>query len=174
MNVDELISIGRIWCAEIRYRKPDGARGAAKILADRINLYLQGNAPFLSVRVSPFQYYELLVYHTGKAYKYTDFISNFSTVPTTTLWIYDFVQGNRSIDDFKGHSFTDNQKKLVQSFVAIVFIAEYGRGYTNSQDILKAYLWDVLNGRDYWSNLKGRFAPSLTYSEDEQAGWEDN
>ncbi len=86
---------------------------------------------------------------------------------STTKWIYDFVLGSRDIDDFKGYTFTDAKKKLVQSFVAIVFIAEYGRGYTNSQEVLTTYLGDVLNGRDRWSNLKSRFAPALTYREDE-------
>ncbi len=167
MKVSDLISIGRTWCGEIRYRKPDGARKAANELAERINLYLQGNAPFLSVRVSPFQFYELLVYHTGKSYKYTAFTSCFDADKSTTRWIYDFVLGNRDINDFKGYTFTDAKKIYVQSFVAIVFIAEYGRGYTNSQDVLTAYLWDVLNGRDRWSNLKSRFAPALTYREDE-------
>ncbi len=167
MKVSDLISIGRTWCAEIRYRKPDRARKAANELAERINLYLQGNAPFLSVRVSPFQFYELLVYHTGKAYKYTAFTSCFDADMSTTRWIYDFVLGNRDINDFKGYTLTEAKKSLVQSFVTIVFIAEYGRGYTNSQDVLTAYLRDVLNGRDRWSNLKSRFAPALTYREDE-------
>ncbi len=175
MKVSDLISIGRIWCAEIRYRKPDGARKAANELAERINLYLQGNAPFLSVRVSPFQFYELLVYHTEKAYKYTDFTSCFDAdmSMSTTRWIYEFVLGSRDIDDFKGYILTDANKKRVQSFVAIVFIAEYGRGYTNSQDVLTQYLRDVLNGRDRWSNLKSRFAPALTYREDENTPYID-
>lgn len=166
MDVDDLISIGRIWCGYIRYRQPAGALTAARELADRINIYLYDEAPNLKVRVSPFQFYELLVFHTGKPYAYSTFIREFEGDLQSTLWIIDFSFGRRSIDDFSGYLLSDNQKTLVQAFVAIVYIAEYGRGYTNSRDVMLDFLEDVANGDESWSNLESCYAPALTFKED--------
>lgn len=163
-----LTSIGREWLSQIRYI-PDKKRGCAEAnaLAKRINDMLKAdNASFIRVSVSRYQFYELLVSVDGTAYKYDAFISNFAGDKTVTSWILDFMQGNRAIGDFSGHTLTPKKQTMARAFVAIVCIAEYGRNYTNSTEVLIDYLTDILAGTDTWSNLKSRYSPALTYAQD--------
>ncbi|MHA3787022.1 eCIS core domain-containing protein [Flavobacterium hauense] len=55
----------------------------------------------------------------------------------------------------------------LEKLAVIVCIAEVGRGYSFSVfGDLRRYLQDIIDGKDKWSNVKERFAPSLTYKED--------
>lgn len=171
--VTDLIELGRLWLSKIHYcnfedkkiERTEANKVAAEIKAGLERL---DGITAITVRVSCFQAYELLVYVGGKAYRYDDFISVFDKDMEVTAWLLEFIRGDRAIDDFSGRKIYSNKKILVQAFVAIVFIAEYGRGYTISDDWLIKFLSNILNGTDHWTNLKSSYPPALKYAEDER------
>lgn len=176
LKCDDFIEIGKLWYVEIYKKQMCAALNKSALLfLKNLNEYFEDkHVPELRFRRSFYRYAntDLLVYHKGKALTYTKMRDALAGDMEATKWILDFCDGNRDVTDFSGYAISAKNKDMAQAFVAIVFIAEYARGYTHALEYIYNFLIDVVKGKTRWLYLTDYFSPALTSRQDDQTEWE--
>ncbi len=152
MKMSVLYQAGKEWSAYVWIGKDYAMRD--QIIND-LNTALQGT----SITVSPGWQPHDPVVRTGRPRNYDSIAADLDSdsIRNATSFLT-FADEKCDLEDLP---------RPLQELCVIVFFAEVGRGYSSS---LEAQLYplveDIQAGKDNWSSIRTRYAPSLTFKED--------
>lgn len=172
MKVKKLLFYGQRWFSSVKILKGGDVRFVACSCINEITTELERHGlDYITLRTSPFQPTELLVCLDGEALKYRTIVNAISNVPGTALWVARFLNSNIKIRNFTGFNFSRDIEKKLQCFVAIVSLAEVGRGYLNACKAVCDFAIEVYAGNHTWADIFDEIPFVTTYAQDEKTNW---